>query len=149
MGDMIRCPKCATHHYRNDPCPDEEPRKRVRTQEQIATTPLPGDTFEVDDTQTMHRVIAVCEDHIWAKQYGKGYYVQALPVWHAWASSREKFIVLKHGSHATDAETIRRMTGYVSDLRRQVEVLIAERKFPDPLLLATIGCMSKELGLCR
>lgn len=27
MGDMIRCPKCATHHYRNDPCPDEEPRK--------------------------------------------------------------------------------------------------------------------------
>ena len=23
MGDMIRCPKCATHHYRNDPCPDE------------------------------------------------------------------------------------------------------------------------------
>ena len=24
MGDMIRCPKCATHHYRNDPCPDWE-----------------------------------------------------------------------------------------------------------------------------
>lgn len=20
MGDMIRCPKCATFHYRNDPC---------------------------------------------------------------------------------------------------------------------------------
>lgn len=20
MSDMIRCPKCATHHYRNDPC---------------------------------------------------------------------------------------------------------------------------------
>jgi hypothetical protein len=30
MGDMIRCPKCATHHYRNDPCPDEpEPRKPI------------------------------------------------------------------------------------------------------------------------
>jgi hypothetical protein len=23
MGDMIRCPKCATHHYTNDPCPDD------------------------------------------------------------------------------------------------------------------------------
>jgi len=23
MGDMIRCGKCGTHHYRNDPCPDE------------------------------------------------------------------------------------------------------------------------------
>ena len=22
MGDMIRCSKCRTHHYRNDPCPD-------------------------------------------------------------------------------------------------------------------------------
>lgn len=21
MGDMIRCPKCQTYHYRNDPCP--------------------------------------------------------------------------------------------------------------------------------
>lgn len=20
MGDMIKCPKCSTHHYRNDPC---------------------------------------------------------------------------------------------------------------------------------
>jgi len=26
MGDMIRCPRCQTHHYRNDPCPDDEPR---------------------------------------------------------------------------------------------------------------------------
>jgi len=23
MSDMIRCSKCATFHYRNDPCPDE------------------------------------------------------------------------------------------------------------------------------
>jgi hypothetical protein len=22
MGDTIRCPRCATWHYRNDPCPD-------------------------------------------------------------------------------------------------------------------------------
>ena len=22
MGDMIRCSRCSTHHYRNDPCPD-------------------------------------------------------------------------------------------------------------------------------
>jgi hypothetical protein len=22
MGDMIRCPRCGTWHYRNDPCPD-------------------------------------------------------------------------------------------------------------------------------
>ena len=21
-GDMIRCPKCGTWHYRNDPCPN-------------------------------------------------------------------------------------------------------------------------------
>lgn len=21
-GDIIRCPKCGTWHYRNDPCPD-------------------------------------------------------------------------------------------------------------------------------
>jgi hypothetical protein len=27
MGDMIRCNKCKTHHYRNDPCPDDEPRQ--------------------------------------------------------------------------------------------------------------------------
>ena len=25
MGDMIRCNKCKTHHYRNDPCPDYIP----------------------------------------------------------------------------------------------------------------------------
>jgi len=24
MGDMIRCPKCRTFHYRNDPCPDDD-----------------------------------------------------------------------------------------------------------------------------
>ena len=23
MGDMLRCPKCSTFHYRNDPCPDD------------------------------------------------------------------------------------------------------------------------------
>jgi len=23
MGDMARCPRCQTHHYRNDPCPHE------------------------------------------------------------------------------------------------------------------------------
>lgn len=22
MGDMLRCSRCSTHHYRNDPCPD-------------------------------------------------------------------------------------------------------------------------------
>lgn len=26
MGDMIRCHRCGTHHYRNDPCPDFESR---------------------------------------------------------------------------------------------------------------------------
>lgn len=30
MGDMIRCPKCATHHYRNDPCPNDDTPRRVK-----------------------------------------------------------------------------------------------------------------------
>lgn len=30
MGDMIRCPKCGTYHYRNDPCPDDV-RQRTYT----------------------------------------------------------------------------------------------------------------------
>ena len=29
MGDIIRCPKCATHHYRNDPCLHDEPRPQT------------------------------------------------------------------------------------------------------------------------
>ena len=29
MGNMIRCGKCGSQHYRNDPCPDDKPRKRM------------------------------------------------------------------------------------------------------------------------
>jgi len=30
MGDMIKCGRCCTFHYRNDPCPDEhQPAKRM------------------------------------------------------------------------------------------------------------------------
>lgn len=30
MGDIIRCARCRTHHYRNDGCPDDKPRKVFR-----------------------------------------------------------------------------------------------------------------------
>jgi hypothetical protein len=35
MGDMIRCPRCGTWHYRNDPCPYEydEPEEGEDAQE--------------------------------------------------------------------------------------------------------------------
>lgn len=30
MGDMARCPRCQTHHYRNDPCPHEPEPEYIR-----------------------------------------------------------------------------------------------------------------------
>ena len=30
MGDMIRCPKCQTHHYHNDQCPHEPEPEYIR-----------------------------------------------------------------------------------------------------------------------
>lgn len=29
MGDMIRCGRCSTHHYRNDPCVESEVEPEV------------------------------------------------------------------------------------------------------------------------
>ena len=57
MGDMIRCAKCSTFHYRNDPCPEEwQPEK----------SPV------VNDCDTDPLIIAFVQGAQWWEWYKEG-----------------------------------------------------------------------------
>ncbi len=57
MGNMIRCPKCGTHHYANDPCPDFEDRMKKALDEVqfgVRTEPVVNDDTEVEWCRMVH-----------------------------------------------------------------------------------------------
>ena len=84
MGDMARCPKCATFHYRNDPCPDElirrdQPCHTTTPQSPqkdmlMTATPRPWKLATSDPTQVRSdddQFIADCSLS-WAVRKGQG-----------------------------------------------------------------------------
>ena len=75
----------------------------MRDRHQIAATPFPGDV--VEDEETMFRVIAVAEDHVWLKQYGRGYRVVSVAWWKDEMESKAKLQVIRDGQAAADSTT--------------------------------------------
>jgi len=67
----------------------------MRTRHDIANRPVAGDVLE--DSETMFRVIAVAEDHVWFKQYGSGYRVVSVAWWKDEMESKERLDVIRDG----------------------------------------------------
>ena len=72
----------------------------MRDRHQIAASPFRGDV--VEDDETMYRVIAVAEDHVWMKKYGAGYHVVSAAWWKAEMESKPVLTVIRDGQAAAD-----------------------------------------------
>lgn len=102
----------------------------MRDRHQIAAVPFPGDVLA--DSDTMYRVIAVAEDHVWMKQYGRGYRIVSMPWWKDEMESKTVLTVIHDGQVSAGQSHV------IS--RKNRPKSLPERQYPSLRPIVCRGC---------